>query len=179
MKRLFQPITKVHLILSALVFMGFILVVLPAQALALANATMSSGSPDTSLFYTPSVFYTWAFEYGPIGRAHYIQSRFGFDVVWPLSYGALFYSGIRVGGLARRQVFARFALITVFFDYMENLFASIAMTLYPMEVSILVYIASFSTLFKWFSLLVSAVLMILGWFIWFLRRNKGRVDAVR
>jgi hypothetical protein len=179
MKRLFQPITKVHLILSALVFMGFILWVLPAQALAFANVTSGSGSPDTSLFYTPSTFYTWAMEYGPVGRAHYIRTRFGFDLIWPLAYGAFFYTGIRIGGLRRREWWAGLALITIFFDYMENIFASVAMGLYPMDVSVIVYVAAVSTLLKWSTLSVSGSLMIIGWMQYVIKRWKGTQDAIR
>ena len=178
MKRLFQPITKVHLILSAVVFMGFILWVLPAQALAFANVTSGSGSPDTSLFYTPSTFYTWAMEYGPVGRSHYIRTRFGFDLIWPLVYGAFFYTGIKVGGLRHREWLANMAIITIFFDYMENIFASVAMGLYPMDVSVIVYVAAVSTLLKWSTLSLSGLMLVGGLLTRSVHLLKGRTNIV-
>ena len=179
MKRLLLQVTWIHFVISALVFGLFIVVVLPAQAVAFANVTSGSGSPDTSLFYTPSQFYTWALAYGAAGRAHYIQTRVGFDLIWPLVYGAFFYTGIKVGGLRHREWLANMAIITIFFDYMENIFASVAMGLYPMDVSVIVYVAAVSTLLKWSTLSVSGSLMILGWMQSVINRWKGTKDVVR
>jgi hypothetical protein len=179
MKRMLLHVTWIHFVISALVFGLFVVVVLPAQALAFANVTSGSGSPDTSLFYTPSQFYTWALEYGAAGRAHYIRTRFGFDLIWPLVYGAFFYTGIKVGGLRHREWLANVAIITIFFDYMENLFASVAMGLYPMDVSVIVFVAAVSTLLKWSTLSVSGSLMILGWMQSVIKRWKGTKDVVR
>ena len=179
MKRLLLHVTWIHFVMSALVFGMFIVVVLPAQALAFANVTSGSGSPDTSLFYTPSQFYTWALEYGAAGRAHYIRTRVGFDLIWPLVYGAFFYTGIKVSGLRHREWLANMAIITIFFDYMENLFASVAMGLYPREVSVIVFVAAVSTLLKWSTLSVSGSLMIIGWMQSVIKRWKGTKDVVR
>ena len=179
MKRRLLQVTWIHFVGSLLIFSLFIVVVLPAQAVAFANVTSGSGSPDTSLWYTPSQFYAWALEYGEAGRAHYIRTRFGFDLIWPLAYGALFYTGIKIGGLRRRDWLANVAILTIFFDYMENLFASVAMGLYPMEVSVIVYVAAVSTLLKWSTLSVSGSLMIIGWMQSVIKRWKGTKDVVR
>ncbi len=179
MKRLLLHVTWIHFVVSLIVFVFFLIVVLPAQALAFANVTSGSGSPDTSLFYTPAQLYAWALEYGEAGRSHYIQTRFGFDLIWPLAYGAFFYTGIKIGGLQRREWLANLAVITIFFDYMENLFASLAMGLYPIEVSIVVYIAAVSTFLKWSILSFSGSLMIIGWIQVVIQRWKGFKDVVR
>jgi hypothetical protein len=94
-------------------------------------------------------------------------------------YGAFFYTGIKVGGLRHREWLANMAIITIFFDYLENIFASVAMGLYPMEVSVIVYVAAVSTLFKWSTLSVSGSLMILGWMQSVINRWKGTKDVVR
>jgi hypothetical protein len=178
MKRLLLHVTWIHFVISALVFGLFIVVVLPAQALAFANVTSGSGSPDTSLFYTPSQFYTWALEYGAAGRAHYIRTRVGFDLIWPLVYGAFFYTGIKIGGLRRREWLANMAIITIFFDYMENIFASVAMGLYPMEVSVIVYVAAVSTLLKWSTLSLSGLMLVGGLLTRSVHLLKGRTNIV-
>lgn len=178
MKRLLVHVTWIHFVVSLIVFVFFLIVVLPAQALAFANVTSGSGSPDTSLFYTPAQFYAWALEYGEVGRAHYIRTRFGFDLIWPLAYGAFFYTGIKIGGLRRREWLANLAILTIFFDYMENLFASVAMGLYPMVVSVIVYVAAVSTFLKWSTLSISGSLMIIGWIQFIINRWKGTKHAV-
>jgi hypothetical protein len=178
MKRLLLHVTWIHFVISALVFGLFIVVVLPAQAVAFANVTSGSGSPDTSLFYTPSQFYTWALEYGAAGRAHYIRTRFGFDLIWPLVYGAFFYTGIKVGGLRHREWLANLAILTIFFDYMENIFASVAMGLYPMDVSVIVYVAAVSTLLKWSTLSLSGLMLVGGLLTRSVQLLKGRTNIV-
>lgn len=148
--------------LASAIFAFFILVVLPNEAINLASVTNVSGSPDTSLIYGPTQFYAWAAGYGEAGRAYYIQSRFGFDLVWPLAYGLLLFTGIRAGGLQARQVLALIPVLTVLFDYAENTIAALLMGLYPTELAALVYVASFATFVKWLTLGLSFGLMFLG-----------------
>lgn len=178
MKRMLLHITWVHFIVSLVVFALFIGIVLPAQALAQASVTSGSGSPDLSLFYTPRQFYTWAFEYGEAGRAHYIQTRFGFDLIWPLAYGAFFYTGILVGGLRTKQLLSWLPVFTVGFDYLENIFASLAMGLYPIEVSVIVYVAATATFFKWTALSLSSLLLVGGLLTRSVQLLKGRTNIV-
>jgi hypothetical protein len=178
MKRMLLHVTWIHFVISALVFGLFVVVVLPAQAVAFASVTSGSGSPDTSLFYTPAQFAAWALEYGAAGRAHYIRTRFGFDLIWPLVYGAFLYTGIKIGGLRRREWWAVLALIAIFFDYMENLFASVAMGLYPMDVSVIVAVAAVSTLLKWSTLSLSGLLLLGGWLTRSVQLLKGRTNIV-
>lgn len=178
MKRLLLHVTWIHFVVSLIVFAFFIVVVLPAQALAQANVTSGSGSPDLSLFYTPSQFYAWAFEYGEAGRAHYIQTRFGFDLIWPLAYGAFFYTGIKVGGLRNKQLLSWLPVLTVGFDYLENIVASLAMGLYPIEVSVIVYFAAIATFFKWTTLSLSGLLLVGGGLTRGYQILKGRTNVV-
>jgi len=148
--------------LSTLVFMFFILVVLPAEAVRLASVTNVSGSPDTSFIYGPSEFYAWASGYGEAGRDYYIRSRFGFDLIWPLAYGAFLFTGIRASRLKSRVVLAYVPIVSVLFDYTENVLASFLMGLYPTQINALVYVASVATFVKWVTLGASFALLIIG-----------------
>ena len=148
--------------LATLAFLFFIVVVLPAEAVRLASVTNVSGSPDTSLFYGPSEFYAWASGYGQAGRDYYIRSRFGFDLIWPLAYGAFLFTGIRASGLKARFVLAYVAVVSVMFDYTENVLASFLMGLYPTQINVLVYVASVATFLKWVTLGLSFVLLATG-----------------
>jgi len=148
--------------LATLVFVFFILVVLPAEAVRLASVTNVSGSPDTSFIYGPSEFYAWASGYGEAGRDYYIRSRFGFDLIWPLAYGAFLFTGIRVSGLKYRYVWAFLPVFSVLFDYTENVLASFLMGLYPTQIGPLVYVTSFATFVKWVTLGASFALLMVG-----------------
>jgi hypothetical protein len=161
MKRMMQYRWFAFGVASA-IFAFFIAVVLPNEAVNLANATSVPGSPDTSLIYGPGQFYAWAAGYGEAGRAYYIQSRFGFDLVWPLAYGFFLFTGIRAGGFKARQVLALIPVLTVLFDYAENTLAAFLMGLYPTELSPLVYVASFATFVKWVTLGLSFGLLMTG-----------------
>ncbi len=148
--------------LATLIFVFFILVVLPAEAVRLASVTNVSGSPDTSFIYGPREFYAWASGYGEAGRDYYIRSRFGFDLIWPLAYGFLLFTGIRASGLKYRYVWAFLPVFSVLFDYTENVLASFLMGLYPTQINVLVYVASVATFVKWVTLGASFGLLIVG-----------------
>jgi len=148
--------------IATLVFVFFILGVLPAEAVRLASVTNVSGSPDTSFIYGPSEFYAWASGYGEAGRDYYIRSRFGFDLIWPLAYGAFLFTGIRTSGLKNRFVLAYVPIVSVLFDYTENVLASFLMGLYPTQINALVYVTSSATFVKWVTLSVSFVVLMFG-----------------
>ncbi len=148
--------------LATAVFIFFLLVVLPAEALRLASVTQVSGSPDTSFIYGPQEFYAWASGYGEAGREYYIRSRFTFDLIWPLSYGAFLVTGIRASGLRYRLVWGFLPIFSVLFDYAENVLASFLMGLYPTQIDALVYVTSFATFVKWVTLVASFGLLFVG-----------------
>jgi len=89
-----KKITLLVFIVAALIFTGFIIFVLPAVSATTKEITGSSLSPDTSFFYSVEKLYQIAEEYGEAGRQYYINSRFTFDVIWPIVYGFFLISAL-------------------------------------------------------------------------------------
>jgi purine-cytosine permease-like protein len=81
-------------LLLALLFGLFLIVILPRQAAASAEYAAGGGSPDLLFSYAPEKLYSIVADYGPQGRANYIRSRLTFDVAFPLVYGLFFASTI-------------------------------------------------------------------------------------
>ncbi len=71
-------------LIAFVVFVGFMLIVLPQQAAKSESQTGVSASPDTSLIYSADDLYQMAETYGEQGRKAYVQARFTFDLIWPL-----------------------------------------------------------------------------------------------
>jgi len=61
---------------------------------------------------------------------------------------------------------------------MENIFASVAMGLYPMDVSVIVYVAAVSTLLKWSTLSLSGLMLVGGLLTRSVHLLKGRTNIV-
>ncbi len=142
----------------------FMVLILPHEARLLSDIVGSQISPDTSLYYTKAALLEMADNYGQIGRNYYIISRLRFDVVFPLIYGLFFASVIIMGFRNTRYVkyFAWIPLLTIGFDYLENLAVSIVFFRYPEPVMILPHIAGVMTLLKWLTLTVSVLLMVIA-----------------
>lgn len=69
-------------------FIPFIVFVLPGQASSAKVNTGIDKSPDMSFLYSADDLYQIAQVYGEQGRASYIKVRFTFDLIWPLVYMA-------------------------------------------------------------------------------------------
>ena len=121
-------------VLAALVvFVLFTAWVLPGQSVQAEAETTGAGSPDLSLWYSPSDLYGMAEAYGVQGRKAYIQARFTFDLIWPLVYGAFLSAGVswlyaRALPLGNRwQPVNLVPPLGVALDYLENLSTSVVM----------------------------------------------------
>ena len=137
------------------IFLLFTALVLPRQAAQSEAETGEAGSPDTSLFYAPDDLYRWAEAYGPSGRAAYVRARLTFDVIWPLVYTAFLSTAIAwVYGKAfaadsQWQWMNLAPILGAFFDYLENIAASLVMWRYPARTPVIDMAAPVFTLVKW------------------------------
>jgi hypothetical protein len=153
---------------ALLLFVVFMAVVLPRQAGEAEQASGSSASPDTSLFYTAAELYNWAEAYGESGRAAYIRARLTFDVVWPLVYTLflatalswLMARGFAAGSRWRRANLA--PLLGMLFDFLENGATSLVMARYPAETPVAAELAGVLTLVKWLFVGGSFGLLLVG-----------------
>lgn len=155
-------------LVALLLFVVFTAVVLPRQAGEAEQASGSSASPDTSLFYTTEQLYDWAEAYGAAGRAGYIRARLTFDVVWPLVYTLflttalswLMARGFAAGSAWRRANLA--PLLGMLFDFLENGATSLVMARYPAETPVVAELAGVLTLVKWLFVGGSFGLLLVG-----------------
>lgn len=155
------------LIIASLVFIFFMVLVLPNMAGQLAEVTGVDVSPDTSLIYSSAELYEMAESYGQEGRAYYIYSRFTFDVVWPLAY--MFFLVVTISYLYRDydigrpwKMFNLLPLAAGIFDFLENSAASLVMYRYPLETPVVAALAPAFTFIKWVAIGLSFAVLAFG-----------------
>lgn len=160
---------------SFIIFLLFVIFILPFEAQK-SEALGLIASPDTSFFYTSADLYNIASDYGIIGRKFYIEQRFTFDIIWPIIYGlflltssTFFYKKSR---LVSHSFFIYVSVIPVIFDYFENAMTSIVMYRYPNKTLILDNLAGFMTLFKWTTLGIAFLVLIVLTVIYILQLFK-------
>lgn len=154
---------RVIVIITGVVFILFMILVLPYMAEQLLDATNSSSSPDTLMSFNISDFYDMVESYGSHGRRVYIIQRWTFDVVWPLVYGCFLFSAISYlvekNNKYRRQIIL-IPIIAVLFDLIENTFASIIMGIYPKQFDVMFYFLRIASTIKWVLIVVAFLLVI-------------------
>ena len=150
-------------IISLLIFMSFILFVLPQES-AKSEAFGLKESIDTSFYYTSQDLYRTAESYGEDGRAFYIRQRFTFDLIWPIAYtqfiliaSAYFYKKTK---LLKASNVLYVSLIAAGFDYLENIMTSTVLYRFPSTTPIIAEMAGIMTLLKWSTLSLSFLILI-------------------
>lgn len=147
-----------------LFFMGFIL---PREAVRMKEITGSTLSPDTSFIYTARDLYQMAEDYGLEGRSYYVQSRFRFDLIWPLVYLFFLVTSLSIvfGSLKDKAPSSYVNLLpflAFFFDLLENGSASLVMYRYPLSTPLVVVLAPIFTFLKWITVGGSFLALLWG-----------------
>ena len=172
-------ISKPWLVIAVLViFVLFLIFILPAQPKIGVTENHDPGYPDLAFWYSTSQLYDIAEIYGPEGRMAYVRMRYRFDLVWPLVYVAFLAVSLSwlLGKLAAGPRFSPINLLPVFagfFDLLENLFASIVMLRYPDHTPIVDVLTPLMTMLKW-SLISFSFLALLAGLAVFLIRSIRR-----
>lgn len=150
-------------VLSLLIFMSFIIFVLPQEA-AKSEAFGLTDSIDTSFYYSSSDLYRTAENYGEQGRAFYIRQRFTFDLIWPIVYTQfLFISSVyfyKKTKLLKVTWLLYVSLIAAGFDYLENIMTSTVLYRYPLMTPVISDLAGVMTLLKWSTLSAAFFILI-------------------
>jgi uncharacterized membrane protein YhaH (DUF805 family) len=172
--------------LAAAVFLSFLVFFLPRQAASSAEITGDQPSPDTSLIYSGEDLYSFAEAYGEPGRAHYIRSRFTFDLIFPLAYAAFLTAWISLALNRIRPRKAAWELLNLFpaagmlFDYLENIATSAVMAAYPDRTPLFQTTAPLFTLIKWF-FVYGSFAVLFGILIWWgtsaVKKRLGNTPA--
>ena len=168
LKNIYLNITTKQVIVIGAVFVLFTALALPSIAKYTADMIGVSESPDTSFSFDINGLYSLLQSYGKDGRRFYIVMRWTFDVVWPFIY-TVFLVGT-IAYLSRRSN-CKFGfkplyvpIFAVMFDFLENIFATIVMAIYPTEVDLFGYLLFISSIIKWglisFSFIIVVVFLI-------------------
>lgn len=148
-------IKTIHLVAITIMFLLFIIIVLPRAASNLEDVVGAVDSPDTAFVYTKDELYEMADSFGEDGRSFYIKQRFTFDLVFPLVYGAFMiaYASYGVINIDLKRLFLYIPILAVGFDLLENIFASLVFHYYPREI-IIGYFTPYVSLFKWIFVII-------------------------
>lgn len=169
---LYKKSNRLTLVISSVLFMAFMIWVLPAVSATTKEITGSDLSPDTLFFYRPDRLYEIAQIYGEEGRAYYIRTRFTFDIIWPFVYGFFLVTFLSLvfkklsnhWSKFKSSAFNILPLLAVFFDFLENMSAAYVMSIYP-QTSFLAYVSPCFTMVKWLLIYGSFILLFIG-LIW-------------
>ncbi len=178
-KSLYRISTPPVALICLVIFLVFSATQLPAQSARAAAYSGSSGTPDTSLFYSTAALYRMAAAYGAEGRQAYIQARFTFDLAFPLIYGAFLATALSYllgHALHEDSPWRRLNLLplaAMLFDYLENLCAARVMAAYPTAQPAAATLAVLFTPLKWLSISISFLLLPYALII-FLREKTGK-----
>lgn len=160
------------MLIALVLFVIYIVLVLPAEASRSDQIIGEAPSPDTSLYYSAAELYQIAEEYGQEGRIYYANSRITFDILWPLVY--TFFLIISISWLLNNTIreasnlrWLNLAPLTgILFDYLENISTMLVMLRYPGPTDILASLAGIFTSLKWVLLGGSFLILVLAGFLW-------------
>jgi len=166
----YRAVTLPVLLFALIIFMFFMVIVLPSMSGQLSGLTGAAVSPDTSFIYSAGDLYNMAEAYGETGRSYYIYQRFTFDLAWPAVY-LLFYVAVltalfRVlpGGHLLRLA-NLFPFGGALFDLLENISAALVMYRYPRVSPVAANLAPLFTVTKWVLIAASSLAVLVGIFI--------------
>lgn len=183
MKNLSQWLYRISkgwvVLITLLLFAGFIGGILPAQAKKAAATANGADSPDSSFFYSARDLYQAAETYGADGRSAYIRARWTFDVAWPLSY-TVFLSAAISWFLARTaaegskwRLLNLFPITGMVFDFLENIATTVVMARFPSTSPLFAHLAPIFTLVKWFFVNGSFVILLAALVVVIFRKKKN------
>jgi len=171
----YRVINLTVLLAATLIFILFMVLVLPSMAGQLEELTGVSVSPDTSFYYSAGDLYEMAELYGEEGRSYYIYSRFTFDIVWPAVYLAFLVTSLTCifRNFPRGSSYRLVNLLPffgAFFDLLENSAASLVMYRFPLPTPVIVNLAPLFTVLKWCFIFLSFIALGAGLLILISRR---------
>ena len=173
--------TKKIMIISTIVFILFMVFVLPRVSSYTEDVTGSSSSPDTSLLYSSDDLFDIAEAYGQVGRNAYIVLRLTFDVIWPIVYFMFLASltGFLIQKLKVKEKYKFLILLPLLgllFDYLENIASVVVMYNYPTEMLFFANAAPVMTLLKWIFIGLGFICVILLLFMLLIKKVYKRIS---
>ncbi len=165
---------------ALVVFVLFMILVLPGQTKRADTASRGADTPDLSLVYSASNLYRMAESYGADGRQEYIRIRFSFDLVWPLVYTLFLVTTVSWIFAKASPPGSRWRLVNLapvaamLLDFLENAATSLVMLRYPSRTPIVDVLAPLFSFTKWIVLGASFILLVIGIAVAVWKRGKSR-----
>lgn len=160
-------------IFASVIFLIFIVFVLPQVVRFSIKMTGHVKSPDTSLIYSAEDLYQMAETYGESGRDAYIKLRWTFDVIWPVVYTLFLVLWTRklseyISATKMLRYMFIIPIIGMLLDFLENIGSTIVMFRYPLQSGIIATITPVMTFLKWITLLgsffiITILMIVIGW----------------
>ncbi len=155
-------------IISTVIFMLFLILVMPDQTAQAALYSAEAGAPDTTVFYSVDNLLHMAESYGEQGRQAYIHARFTFDLAFPLVY--TFFLAVCTSWMLDRlrlsgnnwRLLNLLPLAAMVFDFLENSCTAIVMAAYPHGRPLAAQLAVIFTPMKWLFVAAAFVLLVVA-----------------
>lgn len=166
---------KSSFIISTILFVVFMIIVLPFINWLNNNYIGVTSSPDTMIFYSANRFYLLMEEYGVKGRNLYIFLRWTFDLVYPIVYGWFFVSLLVYLMKKLKHIYywmLYLVILAVLMDYLENIFSTINVAIFPKKIPLLVYIMQGTSLLKWLFIILVMINILVLTFFYIKQKNK-------
>lgn len=169
---LYNKVTKKEVVISTIVFLVFTGLVLPFVTTYTTGVIGVAKSPDTSFSFNLITLYNLVDSYGQEGRRFYIIIRWTFDSVWPLVYTTFLL--LSISFFSKEVKYKHgikllfFPLLAFLFDILENINATIVMSVYPTKIDAFGYLLFTSSILKWLAVygsFVTVVILVLVLFV--------------
>lgn len=174
---LYHHVTGKIAMVATVIFLLFTAIVLPVVATLSTDVIGVSESIDTNFQFNLDHIYSIVDSYGANGRRTYIILRWTFDVIFPFVYTGFLVS---ITAYFAKKVDCKYnekvlyiALLAMGFDFLENIFATILMSIYPTTFHIIVYLLITASILKWTILgLAFLVPILLVGYLGYQKRQK-------
>lgn len=168
------------IIVLAVLFGLFANLLLPSLEKSInEKAGKTVGVIDLQSGFHPSKVYEMIEDYGPEARKSYLLIEITVDVVYPIIYAFLFSVILfvfyeKLGVKAPIKSIYLLPFLTLLFDYAENLFIVLMLSLYPTKVMAFAYLCSAFTALKWATLILSILFVFYGGIMLLIKRVIAR-----
>lgn len=150
------------------IFLVLFLVIFPMASAQIASFSGEMRMIDSLYKYTPDQVYQMIGAYGEQGRSFYILTTLTADLLYPLDYSLLLslliiatYRQAFPGGRMVSPM-SLFPFITALFDLLENACVVVMLANFPQQLTFIAQAASLFTSLKWGFLIISMVLVLVG-----------------
>ncbi len=164
---------------TGVVFVLFMIFVMPVFSEKTAQYSNGMVSPDTSLFYSADELYRMAQGYGPAGRESFVDIRWTLDLLFPVVYSIFFITTISwflrriVPVSSKLRVLNLVPLGAFVFDLLENSATSLVMIRFPATAPLAQALAPVFTPIKWFAVFSALLLLLIVAILLIIKRMRG------